>query len=224
MWIHHHPTFHTCIQAGTHSSTGAEMKILKGMCLAIWYIYAASIFVMGPIYNWRYARENGFIKWVLLGEMVPTAKAIVWPYFEFIDKHNSDTNKKTNSEEWSTYEVENFKHMLQARDYDSACIRFTKSMMDAHDRRPETIRQIIELKKKVIMEGSMVNEQILEKLKQGTYRIYQDCFIGGLTLEIKGIEQGNNETLANGLNLHEKWIHYINDNQNSMNAPRDDQY
>src|SRR5207247_475510 len=46
--------------------------------------YFLSVMVMIPYYNWQYARDNGFLKWFVLGEVVPTAKALVWPYFAFV--------------------------------------------------------------------------------------------------------------------------------------------
>lgn len=41
--------------------------------------YLLSVMVMTPSYNWRYARDNGFLKWLLLGQIVPTAQALAWP-------------------------------------------------------------------------------------------------------------------------------------------------
>lgn len=44
------------------------------------YIGLASL-IFAPYYNYVYARDNGFMRWLLFGEVVATAKAIVWPYF-----------------------------------------------------------------------------------------------------------------------------------------------
>jgi hypothetical protein len=55
-------------------------KIVVGV--AGLYLLVASI-IFGPLYNWLYARENGVVKWVLLGEIVATAKAVIWPHYVF---------------------------------------------------------------------------------------------------------------------------------------------
>jgi hypothetical protein len=34
-----------------------------------------------PYFNCQYAKDHGFLAWLLLGEIVPTLKATVWPYF-----------------------------------------------------------------------------------------------------------------------------------------------
>ncbi len=32
-------------------------------------------------FNWSYAQRHGFTKWLLLGEIVPTAQAVIWPHY-----------------------------------------------------------------------------------------------------------------------------------------------
>jgi len=44
---------------------------------------------MTPYYNWQYAKEHGFIKWLFLGEIVATLKSTAWPYFIFFSDHGS---------------------------------------------------------------------------------------------------------------------------------------
>src|SRR5579862_6665745 len=44
-------------------------------------VYMITVGFAGIYFNWQFARTNGFVSWVLLGEVVPTAKAVVWPYF-----------------------------------------------------------------------------------------------------------------------------------------------
>lgn len=44
-------------------------------------LYALSILIFMPYFNWQYAKENAFIKWLILGQIVPTAKSLIWPYY-----------------------------------------------------------------------------------------------------------------------------------------------
>lgn len=46
-------------------------------------IYGISVMIMATYYNWKYAVEHGFVSWLFLGEIVATAKALVWPFFVF---------------------------------------------------------------------------------------------------------------------------------------------
>lgn len=61
------------------------------------YAFAAYMYTMivaVPWFNWNYARENGFMKWLLLGEFVATTKAIVWPYYAYAKFANDDDWKE----------------------------------------------------------------------------------------------------------------------------------
>ena len=69
-----------------------KKNIASGLLMGIIYIYLFSVsFVFVPYYNWQFAKANGFVKWLFLGEIVPTAKAIVWPYFVFFSHPASST-------------------------------------------------------------------------------------------------------------------------------------
>lgn len=50
--------------------------------------YFSVVMFTVPYYNWRYASENGFVKWLLLGEIVPTFQGLVWPYTMYADRRH----------------------------------------------------------------------------------------------------------------------------------------
>jgi hypothetical protein len=54
-------------------------------------LYGFSLFAIVPYYNWRYANEQGFVKWLFFGEIIATAKSVVWPYFVFFAPPRSST-------------------------------------------------------------------------------------------------------------------------------------
>jgi len=65
-------------------------NIVSGILRAIFWIYLFSVsLVFLPYYNWQFAKANGFVKWLVFGEIVPTAKAIAWPYFELFSNRTS---------------------------------------------------------------------------------------------------------------------------------------
>lgn len=64
-----------------------------GMLLGGLYLGVATV-VFVPYFNWKYANEHGLFAWFMLGEVVSTAKAAVWPYFVFHTGHDSDVPTK----------------------------------------------------------------------------------------------------------------------------------
>tara|TARA_Y100000389_G_scaffold166215_1_gene170813 strand:- start:36 stop:209 length:174 start_codon:yes stop_codon:yes gene_type:complete len=45
--------------------------------------YFITVAIATPYFNWIFAKENGFLAWLLLGQIIPTFQAFVWPYFVF---------------------------------------------------------------------------------------------------------------------------------------------
>jgi len=44
--------------------------------------YFFSILFVVPLYNWHYAHNHGFARWLCFSEVIATAKAVGWPYYE----------------------------------------------------------------------------------------------------------------------------------------------
>lgn len=53
-------------------------------CIVYLYMTIMVLFAT-PYFNWQYASQHGFIQWLLFGEVVPTTKAMIWPYFVYAD-------------------------------------------------------------------------------------------------------------------------------------------
>lgn len=64
-------------------------KLMSNVLLGILGLYIISLSVVTPYYNWQYAKEHGFIKWVLFGEIVATMKSTIWPYYAFASSSRS---------------------------------------------------------------------------------------------------------------------------------------
>ena len=67
----------------------------------VYFIFAAYMYTMiiaVPWFNWQYAKDNGFMKWLLLGEFVSTGKALIWPYYVFLDSPKWEKDWEQNTE------------------------------------------------------------------------------------------------------------------------------
>jgi hypothetical protein len=69
--------------------------LIKFILMPLIYIYLAGLMVSGLYFNWQYARENGFFKWILLGEIVPTLQSTIWPYYAVKHFLPHDSNELT---------------------------------------------------------------------------------------------------------------------------------
>jgi hypothetical protein len=55
----------------------------RGTAVVCLQIYLFTVMCAVPYFNWRVAKEDGFVQWLLLGECTATSKAMIWPYFAF---------------------------------------------------------------------------------------------------------------------------------------------
>ena len=69
----------------------SSIATIVGIFLNLYFI---SVVVALPYFNFRYANKHGFVNWLLLGEIVPTAQALVWPYFAFSESGSGLTSKE----------------------------------------------------------------------------------------------------------------------------------
>ena len=76
-------------------------KAIQKIGLMIWYAYFVITMLAIPIFNWRYAREHGFVSWLCLGEVVATFKAVVWPYYAFALGGHSE--ERAFAEQWNQW-------------------------------------------------------------------------------------------------------------------------
>ena len=56
-------------------------KILSFLTGSVVVVYMVGLTCAFPYYNYKYANEHGFLSWIFFGEIVPTFKSVVWPYY-----------------------------------------------------------------------------------------------------------------------------------------------
>jgi hypothetical protein len=49
--------------------------------MPIFCVYFVGLMISGVYFNWQYASDNGFLKWLFWGEIVPTLQSTIWPYY-----------------------------------------------------------------------------------------------------------------------------------------------
>jgi len=56
-------------------------KIFNGIVTFLLILYLIGFSFSAMYFNWQYAKKHGFMRWLILGEVVSTAEAFAWPYF-----------------------------------------------------------------------------------------------------------------------------------------------
>src|SRR6266481_4109866 len=69
-------------------TSGSESIIMKqtfrNIGLAVFYIYFLSTILAAAYFNWAYFNEHGFMRWLVFGDVIATAKSVIWPYYAVV--------------------------------------------------------------------------------------------------------------------------------------------
>jgi hypothetical protein len=148
-----------------------------------------------PYYNWQYAKENGFLKWLFLGEVVAFGKAFAWPYFVFFDKPSS-----------------NLSHFIKSINYSNEAAKLSNQGKPFESVDKADMKKFIDLKKKALEEAKLVNIEQLNRDHPNFGNHYRDEFMKGLRLLIEGYEKEDNGKIIEASILFDRWGDWYSSN------------
>lgn len=160
-------------------------------------LYGFSLFAMVPYYNWRYANEHGFVKWLFFGEVIATAKSVIWPYFVFIAPPKSSaisSNERyyTNSKKACD---EAMKIIVKAGDVSRL----------ASDDKPKVVN-LLEI---AIAEADKLSLEYLQQVHPKFPEIYEQNYKKAIRLLINGFKTDDTSSVlagAYGYNEFAEWM------------------
>lgn len=175
------------------------------------YIYMIPAFlIFVPYFNWQYAQEHGFVSWLVLGEVVPTLQATIWPYY--VVKHYTKPAAPT----WTQSEKENIQHM-------SASVRSALAAADITKTKPvgtlsnEDIASILQLDKTAVREAQQVLDSVLDKMHPDFRQHFRNEYQKSLEIRIQSIEQHDGNLENQGRALAGQWSDWLNAHRDEIN-------
>lgn len=189
-------------------------------------IYVVGMMISVPYLNWQYAKQNGFVKWILLGEIVPTLQSAIWPYYIFEhflrgEGRQQSANNRDLFKNWSSEDRANSRHFILSIQSDLESIRLSNERKSPQ-LTSDALREMIQLKKTALSEAQTVNDSVLDKIHPDLRQNFRDLYQKGIELRFMNLEQSGGNKLAEsqGLLLHNKWSDWFNDNRDRINVPK----
>lgn len=162
-------------------------KILLNILTAIVYIYfIIAILIFTPYYNWNYAKTHGFVKWICFGEIVATAKAIVWPYYAFFS---------TPVNHYDSPDATHFSNSKKA--FDEALI-IVDEVGDVSKLPIDLKAKFADLLRLAINEANQVQPPYLKEAHINYPNMYKNKYIHGMSVMLQGIETDNTALVLSG--------------------------
>jgi len=165
--------------------------------MIIFYLYAFTLLPMVPYFNWRYANEHGFVKWILFGDIIATAKSLIWPYFIFFGRYrssaiSSDEKHYTNSKIACD---EAMKIIIKAGDV---------SQLASADR-----QKVVNLLEIAYAEADKIKPEYLQKVHPQFSEMYEKNYKKGIQLLINGFKTDDTSSVLEGgcgYNEYAEWM------------------
>ena len=161
-------------------------KILVYILAGIVGLYFMSLAVMTPYYNWQYAKEHGFIKWLFLGEIVATLKSAAWPYFVFFPDRGFPADS---SDE---------RHYVNSKKACDEAMKIIVKTGDVARLSSEDKAKVADLFGLAIAEANQVQPTYLQKVHPQFPEMYEKKYKYAISLLIQGFRTDNTQMVLAG--------------------------
>ena len=135
-------------------------------------LYMMSVMCMVPYFNWRFAKDNGFIAWLFLGEIVPTAKGLVWPFFVF---KTSDVDRQRAS-------VHTLENILTIR---QKALELSAQWHDKPSIPQDVLGQMKDCSDEMLRESRTVDPMLLDGVYPQLGTMFSEKFVKSLALAVE---------------------------------------
>ncbi len=162
------------------------MKKIKYIFFVVIGGYVLVSAILTPYYNYSYAKNNGFIKWLLWGEIVATTKALIWPYSVFI---------LTDSPGYENESERYYTNSKKACDEGIKIIIKTGDVLKLSSEDKEKTIWLFELS---VSEAEKIEDSYLDKIHPEFHRRYMESYIYALKLLIQGLKTENSALVLGG--------------------------
>jgi hypothetical protein len=185
-------------------------------------LYMATVGIAVAYYNWQYARENGFARWAIFGEIVPTAKAIAWPYFALRatapvavpspSKTEVDRTRLT-KKQISESEVKKF---ILAINYSQQATYLLNSSPHENLEDYPNLKDILAYRRKALDVAKAVDPDILNDVFPDLGTRFKNQFVEAVSLFVQGCEKKSDDELSQSKLLNDQWADWYGANRKAI--------
>jgi hypothetical protein len=200
--------------SGDMTATAKKGPSVANLLGSVGYIYMfVAILIFAPYYNWQYAKDNGFASWLLLGEIVPTAKAMIWPYYVFFNK--------TKTIEWTKTEEENLRHLTSSFHARAAAFDIMSSK-NASTITAADVALVVNLDKTALSESQLVTDNVLDKIHPDFQRHFNDEYKTSIFLQSQFLDgtRSTDDVFNQANDLANKWADWYESHSKEFHFPQ----
>lgn len=164
----------------------------------------AALMVFTPYYNWNYARTHGFVKWICFGEVVATAKAVVWPYYVF------------SSTPVSRYDSPDDNHYLNSKKASDEAIMIVIKVGDITKLPSDLKAKFADLLRLAVAEANQVQPLYLQKVHPDFPNMYEKKYKHAMNVMLQGTETDNTALVLAGAYGYNEFVDWMQLHKNEF--------
>jgi hypothetical protein len=197
------------------SQTPAKSLAVAAFTVIV-YLYGLSIVIAAAYYNWQYTREHSFTDWLVLGEVAPTAKAFVWPYFAF--RHINRQESVRSASLLSQHQINEMQIMSATRAIAAALQAnyIIDSQPPDSALTQEQVQVVIDYATQSLQSAGITDEEALNRLYPEFGTRFKRDFCGGQRLLISGLTSNSRGDLVKSSDADRAWKDWYNPNRKQI--------
>lgn len=137
---------------------------------ALCNVYFFSMMFAVPYFNWRYAKEHGFVRWILFGEVIATAESLIWPYYAVVGFGPRGSRAGANTDE----------HFANSRRDSSEALSLIARFGGLTELPPEQSAVVARLLQAAVSQAELVDDSYLRQIHPEFLRRFRDEYTGSL--------------------------------------------
>src|ERR1035438_845750 len=187
---------------------------------AVLSLYVLSVCLAAAYFNVQCPRDNGFLTWAFFGEIVPSLKATVWPYYAF--RHNANPPPAPKPLTEAQLAGMELKKMVDAVNYSQqATLLINEGHTNGGIRQYTNIDKIVEYRRLAYETGQKANIDFLNKVfpELGTH--FRDQFLQSVQLFLAAYDADSPSLLQQAGTLSDQWADWYQPNQSAIQAAAD---
>ena len=150
-----------------------------GTILLVLYFY--TILPATLYFNWEYANECGFTKWLFLGQFVPTAQSCIWPYYAYKHYHQPT---ESDLDEFAEHKKNSDAALKKA----FAFMCMVNSRLTVSDNNKPEMKRLID---QALSEAKLFDRDETRKMWPEFLARYESDYIGSLKLYSESLQDGD---------------------------------
>jgi hypothetical protein len=191
--------------------------------LVVVSLYVMTVSFAAVYFNWQFARQNGFARWLMFGEVVSTLKATVWPYFALRRNTLPARNeiKPLTSAQIASLELKNMIDALNASQQATFLINAGRGLEGAGIRSYDNIDRIVAYRKTAQEHGRKTNIEVLNSIYPELGARFRDDFLTFIDMFLEAYESNSDEILKQADGRNDRWSDWYQANQKAIQAASD---